>query len=39
VAFPTTVTGFIFAVIGWILSYSVLLILGSAVGLRSRATF
>jgi hypothetical protein len=38
-AFPTTVTGFIFAIIGWILSYSVLLILGSAVGLRSRATF
>ncbi len=36
-AFPMTVTGFIFAIIGWILSYTVLLLLGSAVGLRSRA--
>lgn len=37
-AFPTTVTGIVFAIIGWILCYSALFLLSLPVGLRARTT-
>jgi ascorbate-specific PTS system EIIC-type component UlaA len=36
-AFPATVTGFVFATVGWLLSYGVLLLLGTLSSTRSRA--
>jgi hypothetical protein len=36
-AFPTTVTGVVFAIVGWCLFYGPLLLLGTIFGSRSRA--